>query len=54
MQQIIVYRNPLEAQMWETLYSNPEYYLYGIGFAIVVVALLCIINRIKENRRKNW
>ena len=30
---IIVYRNPLEKTFWE----NPEYFVYGIVFAVILV-----------------
>ena len=41
MERIIVYRNPLEAQVWENIYSSDVMgYMAGILLIIVVGALL--------------
>ena len=49
MDKIIVYRNPLEAQVWETFSNNPEYILYGLEIASVIVFLMIVAQKIKDS-----
>jgi len=57
MQQIIVYRNPLEATVWGNLAEHPEYFLYGILFAIALVTFYILgckaVEKFKAWRYKN-
>lgn len=37
MQEVILYRNPLEAAFWQTINENPEYVIYFLVFAVVFI-----------------
>lgn len=50
-QEIIVYRNPAEKAMCDFWMENPQYILYGIGIAALVIIALVIYGKIAERRR---
>lgn len=52
MQEVIIYRNPLEAMLWQ----NPEYFLYGIGIGIVVMGTYILATKIKDkfSNQRRW
>lgn len=53
--EIIIYRNPLERDMWNLWYDNPMIIIYIIGGVIAVVALFIIWSKIQNRfKKRKW
>lgn len=43
MQEVIVYRNPMEAAFWNAVTEHPEFFLFVIVAAIVFVGTMRVV-----------
>lgn len=53
--EVIIYRNPMEQDIWHFWYDNPMMVIYLIGCMIAVVALFIIWSKIQNwFKKRKW